>query len=538
MMLSVFLFFLVLGLWIGINHVRRRRPPPGTRHLPGPRGFPLVGRVHDIPPHMSWIKFYEWSKKYGPIYQMEMFGSVHIWLSSEKVAHDLLAKRSAIYSDRPVITNLPDNRTSGDYLALQGRTDTWKRQRKLSHRLISASGADSYHGYSARERDRLLHLMCREPSKYIEWIEQFTSRTVSRLSWGTPHPAPLLRKTTFGLLETISPSGALPNVVPWLGSLPLALNPWRRKEMERHGVEGTLFNGNVAYVQKMLSSDEAAPSLVRTYLQNNHAPQEAPQDAPEKTRSDAVGISEATYVVGQMAIAGALTIGSPIQSFLLAMCHYPYWLGRLQAEIDTVLLGRCPEWSDAPSLPLLRAVVKEVIRWRPPVPTGIPHAVEKDDIYEGYFIPAGATVHALEWAMTRDESVYPKPECFNPGRWLSPEYPTYREPLSVHPNLNGHSQFGFGRRVCVGTAFAEQSLFLAMGGLAWALDIRKKRDPEIETEVPVHWNDFTPLLIAKPAAFDFDVAPRRPDIVDRLSNLYEAAKEEEQDDVYNTTQNP
>lgn len=28
---------------------------------------------------------------------------------------------------------------------------------------------------------------------------------------------------------------------------------------------------------------------------------------------------------------------------------------------------------------------------------GIPHAVEKDDVYNGYFIPAGATIHALEW---------------------------------------------------------------------------------------------------------------------------------------------
>lgn len=53
---------------------------------------------------------------------MEIFGSVHIWISSEQVAHDLLAKRNAIYSDRPVIPNLSDNRTSGEYLALLGRT--------------------------------------------------------------------------------------------------------------------------------------------------------------------------------------------------------------------------------------------------------------------------------------------------------------------------------------------------------------------------------------------------------------------------------
>lgn len=28
---------------------------------------------------------------------------------------------------------------------------------------------------------------------------------------------------------------------------------------------------------------------------------------------------------------------------------------------------------------------------------GIPHALEEDDVWEGYFIPAGATIHALEW---------------------------------------------------------------------------------------------------------------------------------------------
>lgn len=84
-------------------------------------GLPFIGRVHDIP-EQSWLKFYEWNKQYGPIYQMEMFGSVHVWISSEKVAHDLLSRRAAIYSDRPVIANLPDNRTGGEYLALQGRT--------------------------------------------------------------------------------------------------------------------------------------------------------------------------------------------------------------------------------------------------------------------------------------------------------------------------------------------------------------------------------------------------------------------------------
>jgi hypothetical protein len=28
---------------------------------------------------------------------------------------------------------------------------------------------------------------------------------------------------------------------------------------------------------------------------------------------------------------------------------------------------------------------------------GIPHRLEKDDIYNGYLVPRGSTIHALEW---------------------------------------------------------------------------------------------------------------------------------------------
>lgn len=42
-----------------------------------------------------------------------------------------------------------------------------------------------------------------------------------------------------------------------------------------------------------------------------------------------------------------------------------------------------------------------------------------------------------------------------------------------------------------------------MGGMAWAFDIRKRRNKD-GTEIPVHWDSYTPLLIAKPKKFQFD----------------------------------
>jgi hypothetical protein len=254
--------------------------------------------------------------------------------------------------------------------------------------MMTTSANASLHDYPTKERDRFLYLFSQDPSQYREYIEQFTARTVSRLSWGSTHPAKLLRKTTFGLLETISPAGAVPNVISFLRHVPFFMSPWKQKEFARHEEEAAAWKSNVTYVHDRINDGTAQPSFVNTYICRL-----TNQPGGFKWGSE----TEASYVVGQMAIAGALTIGSPIQSFLLAMLHYPSWQLRLQAEIDEVCDGSCPAWEDRERTPLLRAVVKEVIRWRPPVPTGIPHATEADDVWNGYFIPKGAIIHALEW---------------------------------------------------------------------------------------------------------------------------------------------
>lgn len=218
------------------------------------------------------------------------------------------------------------------------------------------------HDYPRKERDRFLYLLSINPSQYSEYIEQFTSRTVARLSWGSPHSAEDLRVTTAGLLETISPSGALPNVISWLMYLPTCVSPWKQKEKARHAMEARLLRDNVRYAHECDKDGSAEPSFIQTFIENKRFSANKMWQIPE---------TEASYVIGQMAIAGALTIGSPIQSFLLAMLHYPEWQKKLQDEVDRVCEGACPQWEDREKLPLLRAVVKEVIRWRPPVPTGM-----------------------------------------------------------------------------------------------------------------------------------------------------------------------
>src|SRR6201995_6184095 len=82
-------------------------------------GLPIIGSVHKVPEKLGWIKFADWGKQYGPIYQVNLAGHNHVWISSDEIARDLLSKKGAIYSDRPHIPALiDDNRTSAQYLPL------------------------------------------------------------------------------------------------------------------------------------------------------------------------------------------------------------------------------------------------------------------------------------------------------------------------------------------------------------------------------------------------------------------------------------
>ncbi|GJJ13529.1 hypothetical protein Clacol_007783 [Clathrus columnatus] len=69
----------------------------------------------------------------------------------------------------------------------------------------------------------------------------------------------------------------------------------------------------------------------------------------------------------------------------------------LQEELDRVLGDRLPNLEDRKDLPYLNAFLAEVMRWRPLLPLGIPHAVQEDDGYGEYFIPKGSIIIADSW---------------------------------------------------------------------------------------------------------------------------------------------
>ena len=129
-----------------------------------------------------------------------------------------------------------------------------------------------------------------------------------------------------------------------------------------------------------------------------------------------------------------------MQAFFLAMALNPHVVKKAQEQLDRVLGGeRLPDFSDQEDLPYISAIIKEAYRWGCSSPIGVPKRVMEDDIYNSYFIPAGATIVDNMWqvitynpvssrtlitddercrAMFYDESVYPAPYQYDPERYI------------------------------------------------------------------------------------------------------------------------
>lgn len=143
---------------------------------------------------------------------------------------------------------------------------------------------------------------------------------------------------------------------------------------------------------------------------------------------------------------------------------------KLHAELDGVLSGRVPEFSDLQSLPFTERVVKESMRLYPPA-WSLARTVISDFELRGYTIPAGANVVMSQWIMHRNPAYFPEPEKFDPDRWLT-------EQAQKLPRF-AYFPFGGGPRQCIGAAFAMMEATLLLATIAQRFRLQLVQDHPI-----------------------------------------------------------
>ncbi|KAF8953631.1 cytochrome P450 [Flammula alnicola] len=289
----------------------------------------------------------------------------------------------------------------------------------------------------------------------------------------------------------LGPTSTLINMIPALGRIPAWVPgaTGQKIALEVKNIQHKLRTEPMELVRERVREGVAIPSVFSNFVEEKLGTSHYEEEAE---------------VIGEVAVtiySGASdTTISATGTLLYVLAVHPEIQRKAQAEIDRVVgQDRLPNFEDRPSLPYIDAMYRELLRWRPPTPLGIPHCVREDDHYKGYFIPKGAVIFSNIWAMTHNENVYADPYTFKPERFIT-----------ENGELNEDNRvltYGFGRRICAGKHVASSTMWLVIASLLACFDIGKAKDEfGKEIEIADDFEDITVTSHKKP--FQCSIVPR------------------------------
>jgi len=484
---------------------RQRRSVRGCRLPPGPVPLPVVGNLLSIDGQKPWVTYAEWATRYGDIYMIRVLQQDIIVINSEKIAKDLLDRRSRIYSDRPnLATREPWGWSFNFGFAPYG--DRWRSQRRIFHQAFRAEAALNYRPTQLRKAHQLALDILNAPHDYYDHIQRFSAAVIMSIVYdydvapGHDHLVEVFERGNVLALESLAPQTAsIIEAFPFVLSLP----EW---------LPGTVYRRRAAI------SKDCAIQMVEMPFEHAKEREAAGSSASAMALDLLRGIKDSSQLqllkdtCATAFVAGAETTTSTLRCFMLAMLQHPEVQERAQAEIDAVVgRNRLPDFDDRPNLPYIEAVLMETLRVYPVGPLGIAHATIADDIYEDIFIPKGFTVMVNIWAINRNKDVYPEPNIFKPERFFVDGKLCKDKPVDS-------LAYGFGRRVCPGRYNADSSVWAAMTSILSAFKISKMLNEEGE-EVGFEPTFTHGGLTTAPHPFPCSIVPRLPntDVLELLT---------------------
>jgi cytochrome P450 len=333
----------------------------------------------------------KWHREFGDLFYTKIGGSDYVWLSSPKVVKDLMDKKSNVYSSRPPLPLAQDIASAGRRQLFMEYGPSWRAIRKHSHALLNLNASIKYQPVQDFESKQVLRDLLESPKDFYTINRRYSTSVIMLVAYGYRVPSfqdPLIKKiyTVLDHLTDISAPGAhAVDSFPSLAMLPeFLMGNWYTLAKRYFEYDSKVYLDLWNHLKKDVDNGTARNSFCKQFYLAD----------PAKHHIDDL---LAAYTCGGLIEAGSETTATTINNFILAMTLFSEPAEKAQKELDRVVgSDRLPEFEDEKNLPYVKAMIKEVLRWRPVNKFGMFHCTSEDDWYNGHFIPKG-TVAVLNW---------------------------------------------------------------------------------------------------------------------------------------------
>ncbi|XP_076967351.1 25-hydroxyvitamin D-1 alpha hydroxylase, mitochondrial [Tamandua tetradactyla] len=409
------------------------------------------------------------SKRFGPVWSAS-FGTVRtVFVAAPALLEQLLRQEGSLperCSFSPWVEHRRHRQRACGLLTAEG--EEWQRLRSLlAPLLLHPQAAASYAGTLDNVVRDLVRRLRRQRGRGAGPPSLVRDVAGEFYKFGLEGIAAVLLGSRLGCLEAEVPPDteafiravgsvfvstlltmAMPN---WLHRL--VPGPWARLCRD--------WDQMFAFAQKQVERQEAEEAM-----RSQGRPEEDRRPGPHLASvlfQEELPVSSILGNVTELLLAGVDTVSNTLSWALYELSRHPDIQKALHSEI-TAVLGSCahPPATILSQLPLLKAVVKEVLRLYPVVP-GNSRVPDKDIRVGDYIIPKNTLVTLCHYATSRDPAQFPEPNSFHPARWLG-------EGPSPHPFAS--LPFGFGKRSCIGRRLAELELQMALAQILTHFEVQ------------------------------------------------------------------
>lgn len=404
-------------------------------HITGTRPSPmLLGADHLLWLRRDQLGFYkEMQTRHGDVVPLRL-GPYRSWLlfHPEQIEAVLTRQWAGFIRFEKIMTVL--RQWNGDSLLL-AEGDSWRaRRRKVMH----AFQTKRLPGYgrvavdaAARYRNGLI---ARASGGHVREdidasMAMLSLDIAARTLFGADRlaNAPEIQRAIQILSETAFHESTAPLVLPdWVPSEAKRRKHWAMQVMD---------DLTTGLVQARLAAGTGPDDLLTSLLHQHDGDAQA-------VRDDAMSLL----------IAGHETSGALMCWIFGCLAQEPGWLARVQGELSAQLGKALPAPEDLSRLPVLRAVVDEVLRLYPPAYALFQRQATDTVDLPGVTLRKGDLVQIMPYATQRDPRFFKAPDRFDPERFLhAPTWPTY-----------AYLPFGAGPRVCIGQNFSLMEVCLVV----------------------------------------------------------------------------
>jgi len=427
-------------------------------------------------------------------------------LTSPTVVRDLLVERGSIFSSRLEFEVLGRVMLRMGGIGATPYDDRWRLHRKIANSFLAPRALDKFNHVIDEEGINFVKAIWKESqSGLVNPIPHCARYPLNSMlyilyGWRTQGINDPIVKRAMELGEGFAEiTGILQNAVdflPWLRYLP---NKNVVKAQKLHEAFIETWGGLIENNGKLLDKGEGNAGALSAILWESY----------KEGKMDWTDVC--MFSTGIM-LAGIETTAGTIAWLIAILSKRPDLQAKAHAEIDSVIgNNRLPDFSDESSLPYIRALLKETLRYRNPFPQGIPHMSTEDQVYNGYFIPKNTIAMINVWGIHFDENKFPNPELFDPERYINDTTNALESANLPDADARDHFAFGAGRRICVGTSLAEREMFLAISRFLWAFRIIPR-----PVEKQINLEAYSGELPRTPVEYEIEIVPRHANVGDLL----------------------